>query len=311
MIDTNNVNYYTNRSSNNTKSFLLLALLLGSIIGAGFVLSQYYQDSSILYIAIAISLLMNIFSYWFSDRIVLSMANAKPIKSKEEYRELWDITENLCITAGLSMPKLYIIEDESPNAFATGRSEKHAVVAVTTGLLRILNKSELEAVIAHELSHIGNKDMLLQTIVVVISGTISIIADIMLRTSVLGDKDNRSPLAIAFVVLAAILMPIAATIVQLAISRKRELLADSCAVLLTRYPEALASALRKISSSPNELKHNNPAMNHIYFFDPVKGLNGESDENEDNKPSWFARLFMTHPPVGERVEAILGKKNPQ
>ena len=307
MPHTHNVNYYTNRSSNNTKSFFLLAILFGVIIAIGFLLSQYYQDSSILYIAVAISLLMNIFSYWYSDKIVLSMANARPIKNRDEYRELWDITENLCITAGLQMPKLYIIEDPAPNAFATGRNEKHAVVAVTTGLLQILNKSELEGVVAHELSHIGNKDMLLQTIVVVISGAIAIIADIMLRMSVFGNRENKNPIAIIFVIVAAILMPIAATIVQLAISRKRELLADSSAVLLTRYPEAMANALLKISSSPNQLRHQNPAMNHIYFFDPVKGLNGENDILEE-EPNWFARLFMTHPPVKERVEALLGKR---
>ena len=307
MPHTHNVNYYTNRSSNNTKSFFLLAILFGVIIAIGFLLSQYYQDSSILYIAVTISLLMNIFSYWYSDKIVLSMANARPIKNRDEYRELWDITENLCITAGLQMPKLYIIEDPAPNAFATGRNEKHAVVAVTTGLLQILNKSELEGVVAHELSHIGNKDMLLQTIVVVISGAIAIIADIMLRMSVFGNRENKNPIAIIFVIVAAILMPIAATIVQLAISRKRELLADSSAVLLTRYPEAMANALLKISSSPNQLRHQNPAMNHIYFFDPVKGLNGENDILEE-EPNWFARLFMTHPPVKERVEALLGKR---
>ena len=307
MPHTHNVNYYTNRSSNNTKSFFLLAILFGVIIAIGFLLSQYYQDSSILYIAVAISLLMNIFSYWYSDKIVLSMANARSIKNRDEYRELWDITENLCITAGLQMPKLYIIEDPAPNAFATGRNEKHAVVAVTTGLLQILNKSELEGVVAHELSHIGNKDMLLQTIVVVISGAIAIIADIMLRMSVFGNRENKNPIAIIFVIVAAILMPIAATIVQLAISRKRELLADSSAVLLTRYPEAMANALLKISSSPNQLRHQNPAMNHIYFFDPVKGLNGENDILEE-EPNWFARLFMTHPPVKERVEALLGKR---
>ncbi|MDI9355288.1 MAG: M48 family metalloprotease [Cyanobium sp. MAG06] len=185
------------------------------------------------------------------------------------------------MTSGLTMPKLYIIEDLSPNAFATGRNEKHAVVAVTTGLIKILNKSELEAVIAHELSHIGNKDMLIQTMVVVISGTIAILGDIMLRMGMFGgDKKESNHFTIIITVIAAILLPLAATIVQLAISRKRELLADSSAVLLTRYPEALANALKKISSSPVEMRHQNPAMNHIYFFDPVKGLNGESDQAE-------------------------------
>ncbi|MCX8513824.1 MAG: M48 family metallopeptidase [Candidatus Pacebacteria bacterium] len=209
------------------------------------------------------------------------MAGAKEIKNKSHYPELWNITENLCITAGLKMPKLYIINDNAPNAFATGRNEEHAVVAVTQGLLNILNKSELEAVIAHELSHIGNKDMLLQTAVVVISGAIAVLADIFLRVSMFGnDRENKSPVIIIIAVLASILLPIAATIVQLAISRKREFLADTSAVLLTRYPEAMANALLKISNSPVELRHQNPAMNHIYFFDPVKGLNGEGDSNK-------------------------------
>lgn len=274
------------------------------IVGIGWVFSQVYGDSSFVVIAVVFSLFMNFFSYWFSDKIVLAMSGAHPIK-REENLELYRIVENLCITAGLKMPKLYVINDESPNAFATGRNEKHSAVAVTSGLLALLNKNELEGVIAHELSHIGNKDILISTIVVILVGFVALLSDFFIRAQFFRGRRNdregggQAQLIMMLVgIVLAILTPIVATLIQLAISRKREFLADASGALLTRYPEGLASALEKISRSPITLKRANKATAHLYISSPLKTKNGGSH--------WLAKLFMTHPPVEERVAALRG-----
>lgn len=277
------------------------------IIVIGFTLSYVYGNASILYIALAISLLTNIAAYWFSDRIVLSMAHAKPIESRNDYPELWNTLENLAISAGLPMPKLYVIDDPAPNAFATGRNKDHAVVAVTTGLLPLLNKSELEGVLAHELAHIGNRDMLVQTMVVVFAGMISFVADMALHASAFGkDDEKKSPIFIAFGILAIVLAPLAATIIRLAISREREFLADATGALITRYPEGLASALQKISGFHQPMKVQHAAIAHMFISDP-SGVNDESELREHESMSWVQKLFMTHPPVEERVAALTGR----
>ena len=241
---------------------------------------------------------MNIASYWYSDKIALKLNHAKQIK-KEENPELWNIVENLSITAGLPMPKLCIINDVSPNAFATGRNKEHAVVAVTTGLLQILDKNEIEGVIAHELSHIGNRDILLSTVVVVLVGFISIVADIFLRSMFWGggrsrDSGRGGGLLVILGILLSILAPIFAMLIQLAISRKREFLADASGALLTRYPEGLASALQKISKYPKPMTYANKATAHLFISNPfgVKKISG---------------LFSTHPPMEARVKALIGK----
>jgi heat shock protein HtpX len=283
--------------------FLLL------VIAIGFALSYWYGNSMFLYIAIAFSFLTNIGAYWFSDKLVLSMANAKRIESKDDYPELWNTMENLCITAGLPMPKLYIIDDPAPNAFATGRDKKHSVVAVTTGLLPLLTKSELEGVLAHELAHIGNKDMLIQTVVVVFAGMISLIGNLAFHLSSFGGRDDekKNPLLMIVGVLAIILAPIAATIIKLAISREREFLADATGALITRYPDGLASALQKISNFHQPMRVQNSTIAHLFISDP-SGINDESEARENEKVSFVQKLFMTHPPVQERVDALLGKK---
>lgn len=299
---------YTHQSENVRKTWILVVSFLVGIILLGYAASAVTGNSLILYLAVGISLLMNIASYWFSDKIVLSMAGATPIESKDQYPELWNIVENLSITAGLPMPKLYIINDPAPNAFATGRDKDHAVVAVTTGLLPMLNKSELEGVIAHELSHIGNKDMLLQTIVVVLAGVVTIVSDLLLRMAHFGgeQKEGRAGvIMLALVIVASILAPLAATVVQLAISRKREFLADASAVLLTRYPDGLASALKKISGYRQPLQRATNATAHLYIVNPM-GHALASDGHE--QVSWFTKLFMTHPPVQERVKALTGEE---
>ena len=287
---------YTQQDKNVRKTWVLMTSFLLIVIAIGWVFSQAYQSPVILYFAIIFSLLMNFFSYWYSDKIALSASGARPFK-REESEELWNVVENLSITAGLPMPKIYIINDASPNAFATGRNKEHAAVAVTTGLLQILNKNELEGVIAHELAHIGNKDILLQTIVVVLVGFIALLSDIFLRSMFWGGGDRDNKVGVWFILIGivlAILSPIIATIIQLAISRKREFLADASGALLTRYPEGLASALEKISQKSAPLKRANNATAHLFISNPFgkKGLKG------------LHRLFMTHPPVEERIKAL-------
>jgi len=280
-----------------------MSVFLIVVVGIGWVFSQVYGDSSFVVIAVVFSLFMNFFSYWFSDKIVLAMSGAHPIE-REENLELYRIVENLCITAGLKMPKIYMINDPSPNAFATGRNEKHSAVAVTSGLLQILNKNELEGVIAHELSHIGNKDILISTIVVILVGFVALMSDFFLRAQFFrGRRDDREGggqaqmIMMLVGIILAILTPIIAKLIQLAISRKREFLADASGALLTRYPEGLASALEKISNSQIPLRRTNKATAHLYISSPLKG--GQAT-------SWLGRLFMTHPPAEERIMALRG-----
>lgn len=282
--------------------FLLL------VIALGFILSLVYNNQSILYGAIILSLLMNVGAYWFSDSLVLSMAGARRIEKKDEYPDLWNTLENLCITAGLPMPKLYVIDDPAPNAFATGRNKDNSVVAVTTGLLPLLSKSELEGVLAHELAHIGNRDMLLQTAVVVFAGVISLVADMAFRASMFGSNDEKkNPIFFALAILAIMLAPIAATIIRLAISREREFLADATSALITRYPEGLASALEKISNFHQPMKIQHAAIAHLFISDP-SGINAVEELGEGEKISWIAKMFMTHPPVKERISRLLVTK---
>lgn len=284
-----------------------MSVFLIVVIGIGWVFSQVYSDSSFVVIAVIFSLFMNFFSYWYSDKIVLKIAGAHLAK-REENLELYRVVENLCIAAGLKLPKIYIIDDSSPNAFATGRNQEHAAIAVTTGLLSALNKPELEGVIAHELSHIGNRDILISTIVVVLVGFVALLSDFFIRFTVFGGRgrnrergDGRVQLLMMLIgVILAILAPIIAMLIQLAISRKREFLADASGALLTRYPEGLASALEKISQSPLPIKRLNKATAHLYIISPLKGKNGGTH--------WLARLFMTHPPIEERLKALRGSE---
>ncbi|MBP6857720.1 MAG: M48 family metallopeptidase [Candidatus Pacebacteria bacterium] len=290
---------YTQQSKNIRKTWLLVGVFLAVILGLGYFLSMYYNDPSILIIAFVFSLVMNITSFWFSDKIALASAKAVPADEKE-YLELHRIVENLAITAGLPKPRVYIIPDMAPNAFATGRNKEHAAVAVTTGLLQILDRSELEGVIAHELAHIGNRDILLQSMVVVLVGFISLISHFFTRSLMWGggrDNDNRGSNVLAIVgVVLLILSPIIAQLIQLAISRKREFLADASGALLTRYPDGLASALKKISGAGMSMKSANDATAHLYISNPFgsKKMNG------------LHKLFMTHPPVEDRVKALTG-----
>lgn len=278
-----------------------MAVFLALIIALGWFASYYYNNPGILYFAVIFSIVMNVGSYWFSDKIVLTMSGARPFDRKES-EELWDVVENLSITAGLPMPKIFIIGDPAPNAFATGRNKEHAVVAVTTGLIKMLGKNEIEGVIAHELSHIGNRDMLVSTIAVVLVGFVTLLSDFFLRTSFgRGDRDRNIPPVVALIgVILMILSPIIATLLRLAVSRKREFLADATGALMTRYPEGLASALQKIHASGLQMRKANHATAHLFISNPF----GAAQE----KTGFLTKLFMTHPPIKERIDALVGKR---
>lgn len=240
----------------------------------------------------------NFISWYFSDKIVLSVSGAKPV-SLDSNKELYRTVENLCIARGLPLPKIYIIDDSAPNAFATGRDPKHGVICFTTGILSKLNKQELDGVTAHELSHIGNRDTLVMSVVAVLVGTIALLADWYMRSLWFGgrdnDRNNGSGLLMVFGIIAAILAPIIATLIQLAVSRRREFLADASGVLITRNPDGLASALRKISSDREPLEAANRGTAHLYIVNPLKGSQALDG---------FAKLFSTHPPIEDRIKAL-------
>ena len=298
---------YTHASANIRRTWLLVSAMFILIIAVFWAASYAYQSPAILWFGVGLSLLMNIASYWYSDKLVLAMARAKPV-SERENPELHRIIENLAITAGLPKPRVYFVDDPAPNAFATGRNAARAVVAVTRGLMERLDRSELEGVLAHELSHIGNRDMLVSTIVVVLAGMVAIISDMFLRMTWFGglrsnDRDSRAGgILMAVALIGAILAPIAAMLIRLAVSRRREFLADASGVLLTRYPEGLASALRKISADPHRLQTATNATAHLYFENPFKA---DTPLGERRTP-WIVKIFMTHPPVEDRIRALQG-----
>jgi len=296
---------YKEIDSNKRRTILLMGLFLIFVIGLGYLLSYVFDNQLILVIAVIIAVVQALVSYYYSDSITLMVSGAKEVPRKEPFLELCRIIENLSITAGLPKPKIYLIQDAAPNAFATGRDPKHASIAVTFGLLDKLNKTELEGVIAHELSHVGNFDIRLMTIIVVLVGVVALLSDFFLRWTWFGGGRRRSDsdgggqiqLILFIITIAlAILAPLAATLIQLAISRKREYLADASGALLTRYPEGLASALEKISQSATPLKRANRATAHLYIADPFKKK--------------VIGLFATHPPIEERIKklrAMIGK----
>lgn len=293
---------YKEIGRNKSRTVLLLISFMVFVIALGWLFSWIYNNYSILIIAIIISIIQAAVSYFSGDKIALSISGAIPIK-KADNPTLWNTIENLSITAGLPMPAVYIIPDDAPNAFATGRDPEHASIAVTTGLLKNLEKSELQGVIAHELSHIGNYDIRLMMIVVVLVGVIALISDFFIRARFLGfggrSRDNQEgqlgAILIIVAIVAAILAPVAATLIQLAISRKREYLADSSGALLTRYPEGLASALEKISSYAKQVQKVSGATAHLYISDPM-----------GKKESYFQKIFSTHPPITERIRLLRG-----
>jgi heat shock protein HtpX len=295
------MNIYSAISANKAKTWLITVLFVVFITTIVYVFSKAlgYSNLSFAGFALIFSGLISWGSYYYSDKLVLASVKAKKIE-KSDNPALYRIVENLAIGDGLPLPTIYIINDEAPNAFATGRNPKNAVICVTTGLLQVLSKSELEGVISHELSHVKNYDIRLMSVIAILVGSVAIIADMFLRSMWFrGDDDNKnSNIQIIFIVLGivfAIISPLVATIIQLAISRKREYLADASGALLTRYPEGLAGALEKISNYPKTLRSASNATAHMFIANPFKGKNNKR---------LFSSLFETHPPIEERVRIL-------
>jgi heat shock protein HtpX len=291
---------YTQQGKNIRRTWLLMTAFLVFVIAIGYAAGWYLNEPGLIYVAVAFSLLMNITAYWFSDKVALASTGSKEA-DPNEFRELHRIVENLAITAGLPKPRVYVMQEDAPNAFAAGRNPKHAVISVTTGLLQRLDRTELEGVIAHELSHIGNRDILVMTVAVVLAGFIAMLADVFLRMTMFGGGNNRegkgNALFAILAIVGIVLAPIAAQLIQLAISRRREFLADASGALLTRYPDGLASALEKISSYEAPMQRASHATAHLFISNPFGA-------HEAGK--FVAGLFATHPPVEERIKALIG-----
>lgn len=293
---------YEQISSNKRKSFFLILFFLVLIFALGWLFGQITDLGSYALIPAAIiAVLMTIGSYYGSDKIVLAVSRARPV-SKEEYPYLYNVVEGLAIAAGLPKPRCYIINDTAPNAFASGRNPKNSVIVVTTGLLDKLNRAELEGVIAHEMSHIKNYDILVQTLAVVMVGVVVLLSDWILRSFFWGggrrrssDKQggNAGSILIVVALVLAVLSPLFAQLLKLAVSRKREYLADANGALLTRYPPGLASALKKLSADKEPLEVANKATAHLYIVNPLKDIKGKMNV-----------MFSTHPPVEKRIEAL-------
>lgn len=291
---------YTLAERNIRKTWFFLIFFFGLIILIAYLFSYFYGSWISFWLALIFSFLSGIGSYWWSDKIVLAMSKAKKIEKKDN-PELYRIVENLCITAGLSLPKIYIINEASPNAFATGRDPEHSIIVVTRGLLEKLERAELEGVISHELAHIGNRDILLATIVVILVGLVVRMIDFFFRMGFRGKRREEgakaSPIFMVFGLFFLILAPLFAQLIRFAISRKREFLADATGALLTRYPEGLARALEKISQDPRPLRVANNATAHLFIVNPFKGKRAKS---------WLVKAFSTHPPIKERIRALRG-----
>lgn len=298
---------YNAIGSNKRKTWFLMIFFMLFFLGVSYVLGRALgYGLSFVGIMLIVSGIMNWVSYYYSDKIVLSMSGAKPA-DKNEHRDLIESVENLSIASGIPMPKVYVVNDPAPNAFATGRDPKHAAVCATTGILEKLTKSELEGVIGHELSHVKNFDTRLMGVVSILAGSIVILADFFMRSLWWGglggrdrDREGSSGNGLFLIIglIAAILAPIAATLIQLAISRRREFLADADGALLTRYPEGLARALEKIAGDRNILKHASNATAHLYIENPFKTDTGRKTT------SFLAGLFSTHPPIEERIKIL-------
>jgi heat shock protein HtpX len=294
---------YEQIASNKRKSFFLVFFFLALIFLLAWLFEQIMgMGTGGLIFAVILAVGMTVGSYYYSDKVVLAMSKARPV-TKEELPYLYNVVEGLTIAAGLPPPRCYVIDDTAPNAFATGRNPKNSVIVVTTGLLEKLNRVELEGVIAHEMSHIKNYDVLLQTLTVVMVGVVALLSDWMRRsfwwgggrrkTSGSGKAGGAGAIVVAVGLVMAILSPLIAQLIRLAISRKREFLADASGAMLTRYPPGLASALRKISADREPLEVANKATAHLYIVNPLKDLRGAVN-----------KLFSTHPPIEERIAAL-------
>jgi len=292
---------YEQIAANKRKSFLLVAFFLAFVFLLGWVFEQLTgMGEGGLIFAVLIAVVVSFVSYYSSDKVVLAISRARPA-TKEEFPFLYNVVEGLSIAAGVPAPKCYVIDDTAPNAFATGRNPKNSVICVTTGLLQKMNRAELEGVIAHEMSHIKNLDIRLQTLAVVMVGIVALLSDWIMRSFWWGggrrrggrDKSGAGAIFVVVGLLLAALGPIISQLIRLAISRKREFLADASGAMLTRYPPGLASALRKISADTEPLEAANKATAHLYIVNPLKDIKGSVN-----------KLFSTHPPIEERIAAL-------
>ena len=290
---------YSQISHNRWKTYLIMAIFVFLFSGFFYLIGIYLESpNAYLFLGLVISLLSSLGSYFYSDKIVLWTAGAVPA-SKKKYFDFYTAVENLSIATGLPMPRLFVIEDPAPNAFATGRDPKHAVVCATTGLLERLDRSDIEGVIAHELSHVKNYDILVMSIVAVLVGALALVSDWIMRSFWWGgrgrDRENRNPIFFVLFLVVLIITPIVATLIQLTVSRRREFLADASSVLITRNPYGLADALEKISSYQYPMKNTSPSIAHLFINSPLK---------KKNISSTFANLFSTHPPIEERIKIL-------
>lgn len=291
---------YEQIASNKRKSFLLVFFFILFVFLLAWVFEQLAgMGTGGLVLAFIIASISAFAGYYASDKIVLTISRARPA-TKEEFPYLYNVVEGLAIAAGIPAPRCYVIEDTAPNAFATGRNPKNSVICVTTGLLEKMNRAELEGVISHEMSHIKNYDVLVQTLTVVMVGVIALLSDWILRSFLWGgrrkggrDKAGAGAILIVVGLILAALSPFISQLIRLAISRKREFLADASGAMLTRYPPGLASALRKLDADTEPLEAANKATAHLYIVNPLKDIKGKVN-----------KLFSTHPPIEERIAAL-------
>jgi len=294
------LNVYEQVDANKQKSLLIIFLFILFIVGISYIFAIVLDFGlSFVGLALVFSGVMSFASYYFSDRIILTLSGARPANKRKDF-DFFTVTENLVRVARIPMPKLYVIEDSAMNAFATGRDPQHAVVVATTGLLSRLDRSEIEGVVAHELSHVKNYDIRVMSIVTILVGLVTLLADWFLRMSFYGsrksDREGGGGFIVIIGLVLALLSPIIANLIKLAISRRREFLADASGVALTRFPEGLARALEKLSRDREPLEAANKATAHLYITNPLK--------NHKDSVSWFANLFNTHPPLEERIKAL-------
>ncbi|MDR3686965.1 MAG: M48 family metalloprotease [Coriobacteriia bacterium] len=298
---------YTEISSNKWRTVVVMTVFVAAIIALGYVFGVALDLPWLLPLAIVIAVAQSFSSYWWSDKVALAISSAHEV-DKAQAPELYRLVENLSIASGLPMPRVYIVDDPSPNAFATGRDPQHAAIAVTTGLLGKLTKPELEGVLAHELSHIGNYDILLSSVVVVLVGFVVLLSDFFLRytfwfgggrrrSSSSGDAGQLGAIMMIVGIVLALLSPLFAMLIQLAISRRRELLADASGALLTRNPDELADALEKITADPLSMHHVNKATAHLWIASPLHDTEGKTK-------GWMAGLFDTHPDPAVRIARL-------
>ncbi len=287
---------YNQIDNNRRKTYLIVAVFMAVMLTLGWIFSYLFNSYVFLIIAFAIAVVQVWFSYYHGDTLALAVSHAQAV-TKDQAPDLYRIVENLTMTAGLPMPKIYITPDPAPNAFATGRDKDHASLAVTEGLLNRLNKTELEGVIAHELSHIGNRDILVMSVTMVLVGAIVMLSDFFLRSLWFRSDNNRNSEGSSWLliigIILAILSPLIASLLQLAVSRKREYMADASGALLTRYPQGLAEALKKISHWQGEDSNINRATEMLYIENPLQKQN-----------NFLSNLFSTHPPVEDRIKRL-------